>query len=254
MAKANPFLFSTKFYDGETGLYYYGYRYYDPIPGRFLNRDPIEEDGGFNLSGFVDNNPVTRFDLLGELTITLAVGVDSSAKLNWSTKRKITRSRIFLQEALLECRKKEKCECPNLADGPIGVSVTYDEADNKPAPEDKIYDLLDDTELANENLRKIPAGGASVRILVTKCKIAKLGEPTGQGWTTRAGVVLRRNAYTSTVAHELGHVAGYYRPDSDYDPHHAPDREWRNLMLWRESFHARDPDCQWCQKVSQLAK
>ena len=36
MAKVNPFMFSTKFYDWETGLYYYGYRYYNPSTGRWL--------------------------------------------------------------------------------------------------------------------------------------------------------------------------------------------------------------------------
>ena len=42
----NPFLFSTKYYDAGIGLYYYGYRYYDPSTGRWLNRDPIAEEGG----------------------------------------------------------------------------------------------------------------------------------------------------------------------------------------------------------------
>jgi RHS repeat-associated protein len=30
MAKVNPFMFATKYYDWETGLYYYGHRYYNP--------------------------------------------------------------------------------------------------------------------------------------------------------------------------------------------------------------------------------
>jgi RHS repeat-associated protein len=41
MATINPFLFSTKFYDRETGFEYYGYRYYNPSAGRWLSRDPI---------------------------------------------------------------------------------------------------------------------------------------------------------------------------------------------------------------------
>jgi RHS repeat-associated protein len=40
-----PFRFSTKFHDVESGLYYYGYRYYSPGMGRWLNRDPIGEKG-----------------------------------------------------------------------------------------------------------------------------------------------------------------------------------------------------------------
>jgi hypothetical protein len=44
---------------------YYGYRYYDPVTGRWPSRDPIEEQGGVNLYGFVGNNGVNRWDLLG---------------------------------------------------------------------------------------------------------------------------------------------------------------------------------------------
>ncbi|MDX1680729.1 MAG: RHS repeat-associated core domain-containing protein [Akkermansiaceae bacterium] len=49
----------------ETGLYYYGYRYYDPESGRWLNRDPIEERGGVNLYAFVNNDGVNAWDYLG---------------------------------------------------------------------------------------------------------------------------------------------------------------------------------------------
>ena len=45
---------------------YYGYRYYDPKNGRWPSRDPIGEEGGMNLYGFVGNDPVKRWDLLGQ--------------------------------------------------------------------------------------------------------------------------------------------------------------------------------------------
>ena len=61
----NRFRFSTKLQDAETGFYYYGYRYYDPVDGRWLSRDPIGEHGGLNIYGFVDSNPVTFWDYLG---------------------------------------------------------------------------------------------------------------------------------------------------------------------------------------------
>ena len=65
MAKVNPFQFSTKYTDNETDLVYYGYRYYSPALGRWLSRDPIEERGGLNLYGFVNNDPVNKWDKLG---------------------------------------------------------------------------------------------------------------------------------------------------------------------------------------------
>jgi RHS repeat-associated protein len=46
MAKHNPFRFSTKYTDNETGLLYYGYRFYDPVTGRWPSRDPIGDRGG----------------------------------------------------------------------------------------------------------------------------------------------------------------------------------------------------------------
>jgi RHS repeat-associated protein len=60
-----PFRFSTKFVDDETGLLYYGYRYYSPSTGRWLSRDPIEEQGGLNLYGMIGNDALNYYDLLG---------------------------------------------------------------------------------------------------------------------------------------------------------------------------------------------
>ena len=42
-----------------------GYRYYSPGLGRWVNRDPIGEDGGLNLSSFVNNDSVGGLDYLG---------------------------------------------------------------------------------------------------------------------------------------------------------------------------------------------
>lgn len=64
-AASNPIRFSTKYTDSETGQVYYGYRFYSPSLGRFINRDPIEEQGGINLYAFVGNNGVSSWDYLG---------------------------------------------------------------------------------------------------------------------------------------------------------------------------------------------
>jgi RHS repeat-associated protein len=58
--------FSTKPEVTGTGLLYYGYRYYDPKTGKWPSRDPIEEEGGVNLYGFVGNDGVNRWDYLGQ--------------------------------------------------------------------------------------------------------------------------------------------------------------------------------------------
>ena len=69
LASGNLMRFSSKLWvqssSGSTGLYYYGYRFYDPTSQRWPNRDPIGEKGGLNLYGMVGNNPVNWIDGLG---------------------------------------------------------------------------------------------------------------------------------------------------------------------------------------------
>lgn len=60
-----PIGWSTKYTDEETGLVAYQLRYYNPTMGRWMSRDPMEEEGGENLYGFVGNDPTSRVDILG---------------------------------------------------------------------------------------------------------------------------------------------------------------------------------------------
>jgi len=64
-ATENPIRFSTKYHDNETGLVYYGFRYYSPSMGRFINTDPLKEAGGLNIYVMTSNNPVGKWDCLG---------------------------------------------------------------------------------------------------------------------------------------------------------------------------------------------
>ena len=71
------FLFHAEFLDVDSGLYNYGYRYYDPQLGRWLSRDPIGVKGGVNLYSFVVNDGVNWVDLLGNVgaaTVPLSDG------------------------------------------------------------------------------------------------------------------------------------------------------------------------------------
>jgi RHS repeat-associated protein len=70
-AAANPYRFSTKPIDEETGLIYYGYRWYHPELGRWMSRDPMGETGGINLYGMVGNDTVNGIDLLGLEVLSL---------------------------------------------------------------------------------------------------------------------------------------------------------------------------------------
>lgn len=56
------FWHSTKYYDDEMGLYDFGNRYYSPFLRRWMNRDPIGENGGVHLYRYVDNAPTYKID------------------------------------------------------------------------------------------------------------------------------------------------------------------------------------------------
>ncbi len=53
----------------------YGFRYYIPVSGRWPSRDPIGEEGGINLYGFVGNEPVKLVDFLGNAWISSGIEV-----------------------------------------------------------------------------------------------------------------------------------------------------------------------------------
>jgi RHS repeat-associated protein len=50
---------------GSILMYYYGFRYYDPVTGRWPNRDPIGEFGGLNLYHFNWNDALNWIDPFG---------------------------------------------------------------------------------------------------------------------------------------------------------------------------------------------
>ena len=84
-----PVQWSGEMHDEEPALAYYNYRFYNPKDGRWINRDPIAEQGGWNLYGFVRNSPYIFNDLngndryisqilpdqLSDMTFTLHIGV-----------------------------------------------------------------------------------------------------------------------------------------------------------------------------------
>jgi len=64
-AQQNPWRWGTKYLDHETGLYYFGHRYYDPITGQWLSREPLGESESINLYLFAGNDPINHVDVLG---------------------------------------------------------------------------------------------------------------------------------------------------------------------------------------------
>ena len=58
-----PYLFNAKEFDEETGMYYYGARYYDPRLGLWMSTDPMQEKYPMSTTYcFVNNNPIKEID------------------------------------------------------------------------------------------------------------------------------------------------------------------------------------------------
>ena len=60
-----PFGFQGGLYDPDTGLVEFGCRWYDAETGRWISKDPILLDGGWNVYAFCDGDPVNRTDPTG---------------------------------------------------------------------------------------------------------------------------------------------------------------------------------------------
>jgi len=69
-----PFGFSTKFHDAESGFVYFGRRCYSPVLGRWMSRDPVEELGGHGLYSYCGSDPPNSTDPIG-LSLSRPPGV-----------------------------------------------------------------------------------------------------------------------------------------------------------------------------------
>jgi len=69
-----PYAYTGREFDSESGLYYYRARYYDPTTGRFLKRDPIGfVSGDSNPYKYTRNNPINRTDALGFTSLSFNI-------------------------------------------------------------------------------------------------------------------------------------------------------------------------------------
>ena len=84
-AISNPFLYTAREFDLETGLYYYRARYYDSTIGRFLSEDPLQYAGGRNFFVYVGSNPTNFLDPLGLKPCSLPI-VPADPKLRKAPK------------------------------------------------------------------------------------------------------------------------------------------------------------------------
>jgi RHS repeat-associated protein len=86
-----PLRFPGHYFDAETGLHYNRFRYYDPLLGRYLQSDPDGIEGGLNLYGYGEGNPLKNVDIQGLTCITEKK--KKRSKLRWKAKKERNKKR-----------------------------------------------------------------------------------------------------------------------------------------------------------------
>ena len=81
----NNYLYRGEQFDADLGLYYLRARYYNPLTGRFMSRDPLDDDSTDTLTQnkylYAEGNPVDRFDPSGQDSVEYAIALQP-AKLS----------------------------------------------------------------------------------------------------------------------------------------------------------------------------
>ncbi len=115
----NPFQFTARDADSESGLYYYRARYYAPQIGRFLSEDPIRFEGGTDFFAYVHNNPARFKDSSGLLSIDGSCdcnGFDKDNVSNAAQQALAAAARITdsgLRDCIIDHLNKGKVKCGN---------------------------------------------------------------------------------------------------------------------------------------------
>jgi len=253
-AASFPYRFSTKPQDATTGLYYYGYRYYDPKTGRWPSRDPIGENfatGEFNEYAFILNDGLNKYDVLGLLfgssppavdMIDVTFGADDKFKGNLD--EHIKKATKELNSNLKYCCKKFKIACKTV--------VNPTKSKKRPRRPKGGYggnNIKNNTSALGGGNNVLFSGPGPVN------NRGALGV-SGAGW----GAVVQQDPAAGVVSHELGHHANYRvkdKKDQYEDPtgrkHDFHHKDPKNLMhAVNDKWGRQKPDKCWCQKIMNL--
>ena len=107
----NPYLFTSRRFDVETGLYYYRARNYSTEMGRFLQRDPKGYVAGMNLYDYVGNNPLNFVDPFGMCDMPPLRGASTHGPFTSEhTRRSIIEAQTLSADLLARISRRDETE------------------------------------------------------------------------------------------------------------------------------------------------
>lgn len=221
------FQYAGAYFHSASSLNLTMYRAYASITGRWLSRDPIQEQGGINLYNYTGEDPIDEEDPLGLATITITIyfAPNDTIQDHAGAQRQIAQ----LRNNLAKCKKYNIILDLNVVDGGT----------------------------AGNGYPNFPPKGANPVLFAPVAP--GVGGITNQG----RSIVNPESRNLNTLSHELGHQGNYYNP-ADPGPTVNPDGSlnWNktnpihsgdpNSLMYPKG--GKDIDKCWCEAMQRLAK
>ena len=116
---ANPFQYTAREADAETGLYYYRARYYDQNVGRFISEDPVQFKGGIDFYTYMSSNPVNFIDPSG---LKACCKKPCMVDIRCWPIQKYNLGALGFKHCFVTVRNKD-CEVQDVSGGPYGNNM-----------------------------------------------------------------------------------------------------------------------------------
>ena len=243
-------ILSTKYTDDQTGLLYYGYRFYSPVTGRWASRDPIEEEGGINLYAYCGNDGVNTVDLLGLSKLVIAAFFDKTTRATISNngirlgsdEAKLSSLMNGMIEVLAKCKKM-------MSDFDVQLWYYFPKVDEAINPPDTKRYLLTTKTFYDYDSRKtadffngLNASYGGIKVVFTHADTLVDGDKM-RGFVKSGSVLIDLTlASKYTLAHEIGHVINWR--DGSENIH---SKDLQNLMHSPSPGTNPTVDCTYCR-------
>ena len=244
------YTFTQKERDSESGLQYFGKRFYAPGLGKWLSTDPMEEKGGsLNLYAYANQNPLKYHDPDGAAidvktetakgetthTITLTAVIQDSPAVNADKPRTPAELEAF-RTALVDTIKQEYSHYDKasktrwVADPKIRILGP----DEKPGPNDHVFQLVGAYKMSGigQTRSEMQPDGSKHRGMVMKVQVRALLD--AHNAELRASPHYK--SPESIAAHEFGHAAGLDDLETDHENLMSHGREHDKRVIKMEQL------------------